>query len=1164
MNALQPANDGGCFGVLRWTRSFVLTGVVIVVLIVGSAALAISHIRQLATQGYHDGMTNLAAVLAEQTLRYVQVIDLTTIEVQSKIRDLNDGKYPEVEDRIRTDEIHNLLVERMLHVPQAGAMVLVGKDGAVLNSSRPGQPRGLNVSDHDFYQYLKLHDDQSLFIGSPGKSRITGNWSLYLARRINGPDGAFVGLIVSVVDTAYLDNFYRSISHNLGGTISLLRRDSTILVRYPDPRKFVGQHIASESPWFAMVAAGGGYYRTPGYITGMPSMVAVYPLQDYPLVVNVQQPQAVILAAWRQDAIYIALWAVVVAFGFATLAWVITGLFRRQQDQNISLEQTAATLRETELTLAAFAEMSSDWSWDQDADFRFRRPSNIPLTARPTDVGKARWDLADPAMNSHRWDLHKADLAARRPFRDFRWERIRIDGKRRYMSTSGNPIFDQHGTFLGYHGTGRDITPDVEAAEELRVAKEQSEAANRANADLVTAVHFANDAIIGLAPDGLIRTWNPAAERLYDLPAESIIGKNIAILWPREQKATVIAVLRALEHGEIISGLDTVRTDPGGRTVHISISGAPVIRSDGAITGLIATARDISDRVHTERALRRSQEHIASVFRNASVGLNQSDTRGQYIQVNARFCEIVGRTAEDLMGLSFEEISHPDDAIDSAALDALRERGTPIVLEKRYIRPDGSHVWVRNSLSPARDEDGNFAGIVTVVEDIAERKEAEDRLRHMAYHDALTGLANRRHLNEQLTQALARTAQPCSSFAVLALDLDRFKAINDTLGHDAGDLLLAEVANRLKAAVRATDTVARIGGDEIVIVQSDVTQPEAARELARRLIDRIAEPFDIGGRTVKVGVSVGIATYPADGTTSIVLLQHADVALYRAKKDGRGTFRVFEATDGADLSRRHILEDDLRRAIGTGQLDLHFQPIFTCAARVLVGFEALLRWQHPLLGKIPPTDIILVAEESGLMMRLGLWILEKACGEAVLWSQPLRVSVNLSTSQFRDEALAERVVDILHRTGLPAERLELEVTETVCIDNTARALATLRALKDAGVSIALDDFGTGYSSLSYLRSFPFDRIKIDRSFVLALAVDTTALSLVQAILALGHNLGLLVTAEGVETEQQLDLLRRDHCEEVQGFLLGRPMPSEDVAEYLHATPQEPMPLLISI
>jgi diguanylate cyclase (GGDEF)-like protein/PAS domain S-box-containing protein len=1149
---------------LRSTRSFVATSVALVVLILAAASIVVWSARDRAFHQYQDGMTNLAVVLAEQTARYVQVVDLAMLTVRSTVMEYNDRTYTESKAHLESDQLHDFLAERVTNVPQVNAIALIGADGEFLNSSRPRPTSIRNVSDRDFFQYLKYHDDPAIFIGAPNVGRVTGKWSLFFARRINRPDGSFLGLVLGIVDASYLHNFYRSVSTGEDGSITILNRDGTILVRYPDPGNIVGHRVPSTSLWYDVVAKGGGHYQTHDYSSGVAGIVTVHPLHDYPLVVDVQRPDSAILSAWHDQATYIVIGAAAVAIGLTILTRMIVRQLRRQQVQNVKLEQTAEALRITEQRLMEFAEMSSDWSWEQDADLRFRRQSNIPLTTLPTDVGKTRWEFADPAMSPHRWETHKADLAARRPFRDFRWERIRTDGKPRYMSTSGNPMFDEAGVFIGYHGTGRDITADVKAAEELRLAKEQSEAANLANADLVTAVYFENDAIIGLAPDGLIRTWNPAAERLYGLSAEQIVGRNIATLWPGDQQSSIAGSLHEVSTGKVVTGLETVRLHPDGRVAHISVSAAPVVGSSGAVTALIVTARDISDRVWAERALRLSQEHIVGVFRNASLGLNQSNGAGCFNLVNDRFCEIVGRTREELMRLSYDDITHPDDTATITPLIAeLLQHGTGFVTEKRYVRPGGSLVWVRNSVSAARDQQGDIAGMVAVVEDITERKEAADRLRHLAYHDALTGLANRTQLNDRLAQALTRAAHEGRSFAVLALDLDRFKVVNDTLGHDAGDLLLSEIANRMRGAVRSTDTVARIGGDELVVIQTDVEQPAGATELSRRLTEILAEPFEIAGRQVNVGVSVGVALYPASGTTSVTLLQNADIALYQAKKSGRGNFRFFDATADFHLSHRHTLEIDLRRAIETDQLHLHFQPMFNCATQTLSGFEALLRWQHPLLGPIAPLDTILVAEESGLIASLGLWVLEHACSQAALWAGPLRVAVNMSAAHFRDDMLADRIADILGRTGLPASRLELEVTETLYIDNIARALATLRTLKSTGVKIALDDFGTGYSSLSYLRSFPFDKIKIDRSFVQALTTDASTFSLVQTIVAMGHNLNLSVTAEGVETEQQLNLLQQQGCDEIQGFLFGRPMPAHEVEDYISTNRWQQMPSLVA-
>jgi diguanylate cyclase (GGDEF)-like protein len=462
-------------------------------------------------------------------------------------------------------------------------------------------------------------------------------------------------------------------------------------------------------------------------------------------------------------------------------------------------------------------------------------------------------------------------------------------------------------------------------------------------------------------------------------------------------------------------------------------------------------------------------------------------------------------------------------------------------------RPDGRELEVRTQLLPG-------GGAMRTFTDITERKRSEARTLHLAHHDALTGLPNRTLLDDRLTQALRLAARTGGALAVLALDLDRFKAINDRFGHAAGDRLLVLATARLNNVLRASDTLARIGGDEFVVLQTDVGQPLAAGELALRLIKVLAEPFELEDRQLQVGtsttsgVTVGIALYPVDGNNAETLLKNADTALYRAKASRRGSLCFFKAEMDLQLRERWALEQDLRQAIGTDQLRLHYQPIFASATRSITGFEALLRWQHPVQGNIPPMSFIPVAEETGLILAIGAWVMEEACRTAAAWAEPKRIAVNLSAVQLNSGELTAQVADVLRRTGLPARRLELEVTETMLITNHFQVLTTLRELRDMGVQIACDDFGTGYSSFSYLQNLAFDRIKIDKSFVQALGVSSSALRIVQAILAMAQSLGIDVTAEGVETERQFSMLHEQGCAEVQGFLLGRPVPADAVGQ----------------
>jgi diguanylate cyclase (GGDEF)-like protein/PAS domain S-box-containing protein len=445
---------------------------------------------------------------------------------------------------------------------------------------------------------------------------------------------------------------------------------------------------------------------------------------------------------------------------------------------------------------------------------------------------------------------------------------------------------------------------------------------------------------------------------------------------------------------------------------------------------------------------------------------------------------------------------------------------------------------------PISDDKGHHRGYRGTATDITAEIEAERRAQYLALHDPLTALPNRELFAERLEQAVTTVSRRGEVAAVLCVDLDRFKDVNDTLGHSAGDLLVKGCAERLQACVRETDTVARIGGDEFAIVQIGIEQPDGAQKLCRRVIETLAAPFDLDGHEVLITTSVGVALIPLDGSIPGRLLQNADIALYRAKEEGRNTFRFFEAGMDARLQKRKALERDLRLALARNELELYYQPKVELGRNQLSGVEGLVRWHHPERGLVPPGEFIGVAEETGLIVALGEWVLRRACVQATSWLG-LQMSVNISPVQFKQPNLIDAVRRALADSGLEPERLELEVTEGVLLQNTEAAMTTLRQLKDLGVQIAMDDFGTGYSSLSYLQKFPFDKIKIDRSFVSALETRTDADAIVRAVVGLGHSLGIQTCAEGVETVEQLAFLKREGCDEVQGYYFGKPMPAPE-------------------
>ncbi len=521
---------------------------------------------------------------------------------------------------------------------------------------------------------------------------------------------------------------------------------------------------------------------------------------------------------------------------------------------------------------------------------------------------------------------------------------------------------------------------------------------------------------------------------------------------------------------------------------------------------------------------------------------------GKVLEVNSAGARLFGGSAASMIG--------------QPILSLFTERSVP-VLNRRIVCPPelllpeeveiettaGCSIPVELSCRPIEFK-GQPATAVA-LRDLTDRKRHEARILHLAHHDALTGLPNRSLLSERLSHALAIAALENTKAAVLYLDLDRFKPVNDVLGHAAGDELLVQVANRISAEIRSADTLARVGGDEFIIVQVNAASPERMSALAERIVTDLGVPFQIAGREIEIGVSIGIALYPDDGAASECLLRAADTAMYRVKEEGRGSFRFFDASMDAKLLDRHLLEQDLRRALERSELAMFYQPLGNCRTGEIDEFEGLMRWQHPTRGLVPPSEFIPLAEDIGIIGQLGCWAIDTACRDAVGWDNSAKVAVNVSPIQFRHSTLLSAVADALAQTGLDPARLEIEVTEGVFIDDSSRAVSILSGLRKLGVRVALDDFGTGYSSLNYLRLFSFDKVKIDQSFVQNLDRDGEVTKIVKAIIGLAHNLGLSITAEGVETMEQLAFLREQGTDQLQGFLLGQPMDSATISE-LHA------------
>jgi diguanylate cyclase (GGDEF)-like protein len=577
----------------------------------------------------------------------------------------------------------------------------------------------------------------------------------------------------------------------------------------------------------------------------------------------------------------------------------------------------------------------------------------------------------------------------------------------------------------------------------------------------------------------------------------------------------------------------------------ISITHRPL-----ASGGWVSIYEDITEQRRAEQELKEQHRRFDAALANMSQGLLMYDADGTLIVRNQRFFDLYNVTPRDFpLGMSHRALLeqmvrlriYPSIDIDGeisktrASLQAGETRSTNRILA------DG-----RTLLIARRPLAGG--GWVATFEDITERRRAEERMSHLAHYDTLTDLPNRSMFRERLDQALGET--PATPLAIFSLDLDRFKAVNDTWGHPAGDWLLKCVAERLRHSLRSeTDVVARLGGDEFAILQFNPKGTTDAEQLAKRIVAVVSQPFRDKGRDMHVGISLGIALYPGDGKDADTLLKNADMALYSGKSEGRNVYRFFEPGMDALVRERRALETDLETALKRQEFVLDFQPITNIASGEIVGAEALMRWNSPTRGLVAPDDFIAAAEDSGLIVPLGEWALKQACSVAAGWPPEMRIAVNVSAVQIRSADFARSVISALAVSGVPARRLELEITETVLMDESKTVLKTLRQLRELGVRIALDDFGTGYSSLGYLRRFPVDKIKIDRSFIHDIDNRDTA-AIVRTIIGLGAELGITVTAEGVETEAQLDILRKAGCVEAQGFLIGVPSKAADMARLL--------------
>ncbi|MCK1554421.1 EAL domain-containing protein [Bradyrhizobium sp. 177] len=850
----------------------VLCSAFLIALVVGVISLILSNLRHHAIEQSKQQLLATATVLARQAARDFEAIDLidaSLIEYMETLAIVSDELY---ERAMVGRGIHLMLKDRISGFPHIGAVMLIGADGRLINSSQAWPTPQLNFAGQDYFEALKANPRLGSTLGKPTRDSETGAWTTYFARKFRGSNGEFLGLVVGTVKSQYFEESYATIARGTDDSIALFREDGVMLARYPHIDSFIGQPFVHSFPGGIVQRSGSGAAGQRPVGDDSDRLTAEARLPNLPINLTASTTAAAALADWRTEAGYLIGLTIVLVVAIGGTGSVVVQFFRRQ---SIQLDSTLNNL------------------------------------------------------------------------------------------SQGVCMYDDHRRLI---------------------------------------------------------LCNDRYTEMYHLPNEL--------------------------------------TRPG-------------------------------------TALRQIFDHQLS--------------HGPYPR------------------------SNPDEYVrEMMAIIAARKPASTVTEFS-----DGRALVAVFQPAPG-------GGFVTTVEDITEQKRAEKRIAHIAHHDSLTGLHNRAAFSDYLATAIDETLGEDATFAILCLDLDRFKEVNDLYGHLVGDALLREVARRLQAVADGA-FLARIGGDEFIVITTADARGAAVGQLAQQFRTALSGDIEIAGRQLRIGLSIGIASCPIDGTDPTTLLANADVALYRAKAEGRDTIRFFEADMAAQLRDRRELQHDLQSALANDELRLDFQPLASIRGEI-VGFEALVRWQHPSRGMVAPGIFIPLTEENGLIVAMGEWILRSACREAASWPNQLQISVNLSPVQFRNDGIVRLVHETLIETGLDAGRLELEITEGVLIDDFSRAVSILRRLKSLGVHIALDDFGTGYSSMSYLQAFPFDMIKIDRSFISNLERSAQSRALLRGVIGLARGLELPVTAEGVETRAQLDVVTRAGCDLVQGFLIGRPAAIERYAE----------------
>jgi diguanylate cyclase (GGDEF)-like protein/PAS domain S-box-containing protein len=997
----------------RPIASLAFFGVLLVAAIVVGIAMATQTFRDRELANSERELKNTALILAEQTDRTIQSLDLVLTSVIERMQSIGISSSEDFARRMSGQDVQSLLKDKISGLPHIDAVSLFDADGRMINLSRFWPVPNLNNADRKYFLAFKSNPKLNSLISEPVINRATGTWTMFLVRRLTDPSGRFLGVINGAMELAFYEKLFGAVVLNEHSSISLQHSDGTLLARYPRIETAIGAVFMGANN--ALGEHDSGTARLIGKMDGRDRLLAAHRLPHYPLVIAVTTDADAALASWRDQRNLL-----IGGGAFSVLAITIVFL----------------------------------------------------LIVRQLSRG-------------HRWSKQRLAL-----------QKLRLDTAVNNMS-QGLLLFD--------------------ASERIVVCNQRY------------------IRMYGLSPDVV----KPGCA-LRDL----ILHRKQAGTITGDVDEYYSSLLRDLARGK---ATEKIIETPDKRSIRI-------LNQPLANGGWVVTHEDITEARNAEQERDRSRKFLDLIIDNVPTTIIVKDARSRQVvlinrsgeaHLGASRDQIIGKTARELRPMQIA------DTIDAQDEQLLASNGCLLLDEHTVDASENGPRFVTSKKLVIPDDKGEPQYLLSVIEDVTERKRSEKRIAHLAHYDALTDLPNRVLFRDKLEQALKRVSRG-DRLAVLYVDLDQFKTINDTLGHPVGDELLKVVATRLRSCVRDIDVVGRLSGDEFAIIQSAIAEPSDVIDLATRMHKALKEPCDAGGHQLVAEASIGIALAPDDGTDPDQLLKNADLAMYAAKAAGRGFYCFFEPAMDAQMKARRKLEFDLREAIMCEGLELHYQPLVDLQDNKIVGCECLLRWRHREGGMIPPADFIPVAEETGLIAPLGEWVLRTACAEVALWPEHIKVAVNVSPVQFKAGNFVQTVIGALATSRLPARRLELEITEAVLIGDDEAALAVLHQLRDLGVRIALDDFGTGYSSLSYLQRFPFDKVKIDRSFIKDVEKPDGSLAIVQAVISIAKSRNMTTTAEGIETESQMEMLRALGCTEMQGFLFSPALPGADFLALLPA------------